>query len=931
MLIFSRSASRRGVAACLCIVAPALVASACTAAAPGPERTGRNASAVWGFGENGPEDNPDVDDLPQNIVVSLAKTATGPSACTGTLLTPRLVITAASCANDGKAGPLPFVRVGGRVPFTQVVQASSFVTANTPSLEPSLSGKDIGVVFLQAPVLESAHIHHPPFIAPTAGPVAQGGLEGFANIGVAGWSSLDPGGGAMVSEQNARQAFLSNPLSMWRYWRISSGQEPFWVYSAFSDGSPKDFGLAPGDDGGPLFVLDNGHRNIIGVASIIGAPLESGVRSQNLPALQSPSPITGCDPPSALPGSVTSCTAWVDVTNATVKAWLLGKIADTTRGPTWLAMHPRVGQDQGTELWIGDVDYTGPCTPATDTDCDHTWTRNTDGSLRDNCPDVANIDQLDKDDGGAGDACACPAGQIGVHEADFSNQKVCVGIGVKDVSSANSLQSVSVPQDRDAIVCPQPGQSGACVLRQHDWLATGTLRTAGIHSAVVLDRNRTVLPPPDALVQHDTAYTDADYATIDTSAYSGKGLDACYERCTADARCDVLTFEGSMCHLKSATPQGGGISSPGSTSVRKRASQIGQLSIGFGSTSTCALMTGGGVRCAGANSFGQLGDGTRADRSLPLPVAALGSWVRQIAVGSTHACALMNDGSVQCWGENGFGQLGDGDPTIRFRSVPGPVPSLGTSVSQIAAGFDDMCALMNDGSARCWGNNNFGQLGDGTVSVQNVPVTVKIASNNIKQIAAGSTHACALLTDNSVRCWGSNSAGQLGDGSTVKRSLVPVSVPALGNAVSQLALGAFHSCARMNDGSLRCWGYNASGQLGDGSTTNRNLPISPSGIPTSVSQMALGTAHTCVLTIDGGLRCWGSNNYGDLGDGSTTNRSLPGLVTAGGIQFKQVASGWAQTCALANDGSVRCWGYNGRGSFGDGSTTSSPIPVMTQW
>jgi alpha-tubulin suppressor-like RCC1 family protein len=919
MLIF-RSASRRGVAACLSVVAPALVASACTAAGPGPERIGANASAVWSLGEEAYEDNADTDDLRQNIVVSLAKTVDGPSVCTGTLLTPRVVLTAASCKNDGKAGALPFVRVGGRVPFKQTARATSFLTANTPALEPSLSGKDVGVVFLDSPILETAQIHHPPFVAPPPTSIAPGGLETFPHVGMAGWSTLDPGGNPIPSP-NARQAIVSDLFSMWRYWQISSAQEPLWVYSPFANGIPKS-GLAAGDDGGLLFVLENGHRDIIGVASIIGMPLENAVRPQALPALQSPSQFTQCDPIAS--GSATSCTAWVDVTNAAVHGWLVGAIADTTRGPNWLAAHPRVGADQGTELWIGDVDYTGPCTPDTDPDCDHTWTRNADNSLRDNCPDLANVDQIDTDDGGAGDACGCAPGEVGVHEGDFSNRKVCVALGPpRDVTSANALQSVSVPHDRDVIVCAQSNQSGACALEQRDWLSTGTLRSAGIQSAVTLDRGRTIAAPPAALVQPDTTYSDADYATIDMSAYSGNVLNTCFERCTADARCQVLTVDGTTCHLK-ATKDGGPASSPGVTAVL-RGPLVQELALG--GDYTCALMTDATVRCSGGNRSGQLGDGTLNDRWLPAAVTALTTPVSQIAAGTDHTCAVMSDGSARCWGANAKGQLGDG--TTINRLVPVSVPSLGNDVQQIASHYNHTCALMKDGSVRCWGENTYGQLGDGTTANKSLPVTVTALGGAAAQIGAGLYHSCALMTDGTVRCWGGAFDGELGTGHSGVETH-PLTVAGLGTA-TQISVGYDHTCAVMTDGSERCWGGDYYGEIGDGPSHIEARWDPFAAIGSGVKSIAAGYANTCAVMTDASLRCWGGGGVGTVGDGGSANRTSPVVISALGNSVRQVAIGGAHACAKLQNGSVRCWGVNTRGEFGNGSILSSSTPTKTNW
>jgi hypothetical protein len=538
--------------------------AACSAAGSGSsprEDVGAAAQAVWEMpgGTFDYANRTDADSLRANTVVSLASTATGATACTGLLLTPKIVLTAASCKNAAKAGPTPFVRAGGRVPFQQTVQATSFVTlAANPANEPSLSGQDVGLVFLSDYVLTPAQTSHPSLTAPVAtAPAAPGGLEPFANVGMAGWSSLDADRGTLAFAQTARQAVIASTVSLWRYGTISPSHEPFWVYNGFtSDGIPK-FGLAPGDNGSPLFTVDaaTGRRDVFGVASILGDPPDTTVRQQALPA------IVQCKPLAGSAGNFTSCTGFVDVTTTAVKTWIASQVVDRTRGATWTAAHPRLA-DQGTEAWIGDADYGGTCDTATDPDCDHVRTFNANGSLRDNCPDVANTAQIDSDDGSAGDACGCGA-DVGVHEQSFSSRKVCAALGARDVASAAPLRSLSVPQTRDALACTGAGRSGSCALVQRDWIATGAV-AGGIASVAILDRARAVPTAPAAMVKANTSYSDADFATIDMSLYAGDRFNTCYELCAGDARCKALTLTGTTCHLK--TSGATAVSASGSTS-----------------------------------------------------------------------------------------------------------------------------------------------------------------------------------------------------------------------------------------------------------------------------------------------------------------------------------------------------------------------------
>ena len=233
-----------------------------------------------------------------------------------------------------------------------------------------------------------------------------------------------------------------------------------------------------------------------------------------------------------------------------------------------------------------------------------------------------------------------------------------------------------------------------------------------------------------------------------------------------------------------------------------------------------------------------------------------------------HTCAILNDGTARCWGANSSGQLGDG--TTTDKALPTQVSGLSNAIS-ITAGWDHTCALLNDGTVKCWGYNSIGQLGDGTTSNRLTPVSVS-GITNATSVAAGGAHTCALLSDGTARCWGWNYYGQLGDGTTTDRS-TPVSVSGITNAISIVA-GWDHTCALLNDGTVKCWGENNTGQLGDGTTTNRLTPVSVSGITNAISVVA-GGAHTCALLNDGTVKCWGRNNYGQLGDGTTTDRSTP--------------------------------------------------------
>jgi alpha-tubulin suppressor-like RCC1 family protein len=342
-----------------------------------------------------------------------------------------------------------------------------------------------------------------------------------------------------------------------------------------------------------------------------------------------------------------------------------------------------------------------------------------------------------------------------------------------------------------------------------------------------------------------------------------------------------------------------------------------------GGLHTCARTSGGGVKCWGYNGNGQLGDGTTTDRTKPVNVSGLASGVSAIAAGDSHTCALTSGGGVKCWGANYFGQLGEGTTTQRL--TPVDVSGLASGVIAIAAGDSHTCALTSGGGVKCWGRNDYGQLGDGTTTQRLTPVDVSLLASGVSAIAAGKYHTCALIAGGWVMCWGYNAAGQLGDGTTTDR-YTPVDV-LLASGVSTIATGANHTCALTAGGGVKCWGWNGSGQLGDGTTTDRTTPVDVSGLASGVSAIAAGGLHTCARTAGGGIKCWGRNAEGQLGDGTTTDRYTPIDVSGLASGVSAIAAGYYHTCARTAGGGVKCWGWNAFGQLGDGTTTNRLTPV----
>ena len=346
--------------------------------------------------------------------------------------------------------------------------------------------------------------------------------------------------------------------------------------------------------------------------------------------------------------------------------------------------------------------------------------------------------------------------------------------------------------------------------------------------------------------------------------------------------------------------------------------------IAAGRSHTCALTTGGGVKCWGSNGAGQLGDGTNNTRLTTVNVSGLASGVSAIVAGGSHTCALTEGGGVKCWGSNALGQLGNGTTTTSY--TPVNVSGLSSGVSAVTAGHDHTCALTSGGRVKCWGYNGFGQLGDDTTIERHTPVNVSGMASEVSAIDAGYWHTCARTTTGGIKCWGDNTYGQLGDGTTTERHS-PVNVSGLASGVSAVTAGHDHTCSLTEVDGVKCWGWNTDGQLGDGTTTWRLTPVDVSGLASGVSSITVGWGHTCARTASGGVKCWGRNNNGQLGDGSITDRHTPVDVSGLASGVSAIATGDAHTCARTTEGGAKCWGWNDYGQLGDGTTTEHHTPV----
>ena len=524
-----------------------------------------------------------------------------------------------------------------------------------------------------------------------------------------------------------------------------------------------------------------------------------------------------------------------------------------------------------------------------------------DGS--DNCPVTVNTDQLNTDGDAQGDVC----------DNDDDND------GVTDTLDPFPLNAaVSVDTDGDGApdswnaACDATCQANSGLVLDNcpSNANAGQLNTDGDTQGDVCDADDDNDGVPDT----------SDAFPLNTAENADTDNDGIGNNADPDDDNDGVLDGADNCPITANADQAD-VDNDGKGDVCDLAIQTALLTAE--ETHTCAISSTGGVQCWGSNSVGQLGDNSTVRKLTPIVVSGLSSGVVAIA-GGYHTCALTNAGGVQCWGSNGSGQLGDN--TTVNKLTPVPVAGLSSGVVAVAAGYEHSCALTSAGGVQCWGGNDSGQLGDNTTVDRLTPVAVNGLSSGVVAVAAGGYHTCALTTAGGVQCWGYNYKGQLGDNTTVDK-LTPVAVSGLSSGVMAIAVGDYHSCALTAAGGVQCWGYNYHGQLGDNTTVNKLTPVAVSGLSSGVLTIVVGGSHTCVLSSTGGVQCWGNNWAGQLGDNTTVNKLTPVAVSGLNSGVVAIAVGTAHTCILSSAGGVKCWGDNYYGQLGDNTTANKLTPV----
>ena len=345
-------------------------------------------------------------------------------------------------------------------------------------------------------------------------------------------------------------------------------------------------------------------------------------------------------------------------------------------------------------------------------------------------------------------------------------------------------------------------------------------------------------------------------------------------------------------------------------------------SIDGGGKHGCARFSDNSLRCWGENERGQLGDNGQLDRfEDPVEITFGDSkTATSVSTGELHTCAILSDNTLACWGYNGSGRVGQGDSSGSVNAPASIGLGPGRTAQAVSAGGSHTCAILDNGKMSCWGEGRSGQLGEGESRYRAAAYPVTLGSKTAKKVSAGGTHTCAILNNDKVWCWGKNSSGQLGLGGTTDRDTpggVNLGTDGDNNAYTATAVSAGnnHNCAILNDKSVKCWGDNGSGQVGDGSTTTRKSPVAV-GLGSNRTATAIHAKgnHTCAILDNGSLVCWGKNDVGQLGDGTTTNRNTPVEVDLGDERTATaVGGGNSHTCAILDNGTTKCWGNNSSG------------------
>jgi alpha-tubulin suppressor-like RCC1 family protein len=332
-----------------------------------------------------------------------------------------------------------------------------------------------------------------------------------------------------------------------------------------------------------------------------------------------------------------------------------------------------------------------------------------------------------------------------------------------------------------------------------------------------------------------------------------------------------------------------------STPVTTFAGGTNWKQVAGGFKNKAAIKTDGTLWTWGINSFGILGDNTSVTKSTPVTTFAGGTNWRQVSTAQYHAAAIKTDGTLWCWGQNQYSQIGIN--ATGSRSTPVTTFAGGTNWKQVSCGAGHIAATKTDGTLWLWGRNSFGGIGDSTLDTKSTPVTTFSGGTNWKQVSCGGVFTAAIKTDGTLWLWGYNLFGGLGDNTLTNRS-TPVTTFAGGTNWKQVSSGGYHTAAIKTDGTLWTWGYNARGELGDSTLVTKSTPVTTFAGGTNWKQVSGGDSHTAAIKTDGTLWTWGSSAYAQIGDNTSVTKSTPVTTFAGGTNWKQVSAEFRHTSAV---------------------------------
>ena len=366
--------------------------------------------------------------------------------------------------------------------------------------------------------------------------------------------------------------------------------------------------------------------------------------------------------------------------------------------------------------------------------------------------------------------------------------------------------------------------------------------------------------------------------------------------------------------------------------------EVNNPQLDAGAANTCAVYPNQKVYCWGSNINKQLGIGNNnlSYALQPIPVNALNGIPVGVSTGYDSACAVLTFGTVRCWGNNENGALGAAKAGGNATSAQTAAAMTGAwaAPSNESTGQRHICLRDNNATVKCQGLNASGQLGNATNTSSSSLVQVAVIDGTTDgrkstQVVSGNVHSCALLENRNVKCWGGNNLRQLGTpANAVAQVNSPVDVPDLANDIREIATSADHTCSIRANRDVVCWGANSFGQLGNGTVGPFGGTVEASPLGGDAKQVTTGINHSCALLTNGAVRCWGSNQYGQLGTGNTNNATRPVGVAGLPRPALAISAGGYHTCAKLDDGSIRCWGRNDKGQLGNNSRTNSSSPAL---